>query len=237
MDTTQPWSGNAGSNFDALDFGDEAGHDGGAALDFGDESTQYSGAALDFGDESGGDNVGQSAMDMMLVDESAELADTPTEQRATDLLPEDTGAAGDTHAGNDELPPKLTTVTNPPETVSVTASLDGTIRDVELSADAARMTESELADEILVIADLARQQASSKLLTVVLDGVAKAMKELNEVEPDHKLKELVGDVGATLADRLEHGWLRFSSPEQATQAQAEVFATRYTGDDGSSPGR
>jgi len=31
--------------------------------------------------------------------------------------------------------------------------------------------------------------------------------------------------------------LRLSSPEQAAQAQAEVFATRYTSDDASSPSR
>src|SRR5262245_31991046 len=132
-------SGNAGGNFDALDFGDEPGHDSGAALDFGDESGHDSGAALDFGDDSGADNADQSAIDTVLIDESAVLADTGTEQRATDVLPEDAGAAGDTHAADDEFPPHLTTVTNPPETVSVTASVDGTIRNVELSMDAARM--------------------------------------------------------------------------------------------------
>ncbi|OBI59781.1 hypothetical protein A5706_01340 [Mycobacterium sp. E796] len=192
---------------------------------------------MDFGDESGDDNAGQSAMDMVLVDESAELADTATDPRAADILPDDTGDAAETNAMGDEAPLKLTTVTNPPETVSVTASMDGTIRDVELSSDAARMTESELADEILVIADLARQQASSKLLTAVLEGTAEALKELNAVETDDKLKALVGDVGETLADRLENGFLRLSSPEQATRAQAEVFATRYTSDEASSPGR
>jgi hypothetical protein len=223
MSTTQPWPGDAGGNFDALDFGDESGHD--------------SGADLDFGDESGDDHADQSAINMVLIDESTERADTGTEQRATDVLPEDTGAAGDTDAADAESPLKLTTVTNPPETVTVTASMDGTIRNVELSAAAARMTESELADEILVIADLARQQASSKLLTVVLEGAAEAMKELNEVEADRKLKDLVGDIGETLADRLENGLLRLSSPERAAQAQAEVFATRYTSDDASSPGR
>ena len=209
MDTTQPWPGNVDGEFDALDFGDE------------------------FGD----DNAEQSAIDAFDADEPAEPADTATEPRAIDILPEDIGEAGDTEGADNESPLKLTTVTNPPDTVSVTASMDGTIHDVELSADAARMTESELADEILVIADLARQQASSKLLTVLLEGAAEAVKELTEVEVDDKLKGLVGDIGETLADRLENGLLRLSSPEQAAQAQAEVFATRYTSDDASSPSR
>ena len=208
MDITQPWPGNAGGNFDALDFGDE------------------------FAD----DNAEQSAIDTVLIDESAEFADTAAEPRAIDILPEDAGDAGETGAAGVESPLNLlTTVTNPPETVSVTASIDGTFHNVELSVDAARMSESELADEILVIADLARQQASSKLLTVMLDEAADAVKELSEM--DDTMSGLLADVGETLDDRLRSGLLRFSSPEQAAQAQAEVFATRYTSDDASPPGR
>lgn len=55
------------------------------------------------------------------------------------------------------------TLTNPAGTVSVSALLDGRIGHVELEAGAASMTESELAREIRMMADLARMQARSEL--------------------------------------------------------------------------
>ncbi|MGE7002991.1 hypothetical protein ACQKHK_12765, partial [Staphylococcus capitis] len=56
----------------------------------------------------------------------------------------------------------LYTVTNPARTVSVTVCLDGRVDHVELAANVTDMTERELADEITVIADLARQKARSQ---------------------------------------------------------------------------
>jgi hypothetical protein len=143
-------------------------------------------AALDFGDESGFDSG--TALDF--GDE-----------------------CGDNIAGQSdkEFSWELTTVTNPAETVSVTAIMDGSIQSVELAADAGSMTESELEDEILVIADLASQQASSILHTLLIEG----------------MKAQGIDDGGAFADILGDGFLNLSSPKQAVEAQAEVFATRY----------
>lgn len=160
MDAT--YGNDNGDNFDALDFGDEAGPE-------------------------------------------------PSEARAIDTLPEDTGETGDTDAEEDEFSWERTTVTNPPETVSVTALMDGKTLRVELAADAARMSESELAAEILVIADVASQKASSVLHTLLLGSI--------------QAHGLPGDVA--LADRLGTRFLGLTSPQQAAEAQAEVFATRY----------
>ncbi|HTX96062.1 MAG TPA: hypothetical protein VME67_15075 [Mycobacterium sp.] len=55
------------------------------------------------------------------------------------------------------------TVTNPPGTVSVSALLDGSTDHVELSPKVTGMTEDELAEEILVIARLARHQGAGCL--------------------------------------------------------------------------
>src|ERR1700704_3059321 len=52
---------------------------------------------------------------------------------------------------DDELPVPVFAVTNPPGTVTVTAFLDGRVKQVELSAKVTDMTETDLADEIVVI--------------------------------------------------------------------------------------
>jgi hypothetical protein len=205
MDTTYN-----GDNFAALDFGDESGYDSGAVPDFGDESGHDSGAALDFGDESGHDTGPQSAIDALHTDDSAEPAGTGTELRVTDTLPEDTGDTQHTDAEEEEFSWELTTVTNPPETVSVTALMGGRIQSVDLLPDALSMTESELADEILVIADLASQRASSVLRTLLIEGM-----------------QAQGVDDQALADFLGTRGLDLTPPKQAAQAQAEVFATRY----------
>jgi len=164
-----------------------------AALDFGDESGYDTSADLEFGDEFGDDSADPGAID---------------------ALPEDTGDTEDTDAEDDEFPWELTTVTNPPESVSVTALMDGRIHGVELSPDAGSMTESELAAEVLIIADLASRRASSVLHTLLLESL--------------KAQGLDGD--GAVADLVGNRFLDLTSPEQATQAQAEVFATRYAYD-------
>jgi hypothetical protein len=167
------------------------GGDNFAALDFGDESSYDGAADLDFGDEPGFDT---------------------DDAWTVDALPADTGDTEDTDAEDDEFPWELTTVTNPPESVSVTALMDGRIHGVELSPDAGSMTESELATEVLVIADLASRRASSVLHTLLLES----------------LKAQGLDSGFT--DLVGNRFLDLTSPEQATKAQAEVFATRYAYD-------
>jgi ESX secretion-associated protein EspD/H len=186
-------SNHGGDDFADLDFGDEAGYDSGMDdLDFGDETGYDSGttADLDFGDEP---------------------AARVTETSAMDALPEDAVDTEGTAAEEDEFSWERTTVTNPLETVSVTALMDGKTDTVELSPGAASMTESELAAEVLVIADLASQRATSVLHTLLADSM--------------QAQGLEG--GGTMADVLGSRFLGLTPPEQAAEAQAEVFAARY----------
>lgn len=119
---------------------------------------------------------------------------------------EDAGTADDT-----AMP--LFTVTNPPGTVTVTTYFDGRVHDVELSANAAVLSEIALADEIVVIAGLATQDARSAQYTVMLDG----MREQ-------------GHDTVTTRDFLTRD-LDLPTPEQARAARAELFTTRYAGEE------
>lgn len=137
-----------------------------------------------------------------------------------DYLPSDetTDAGGDWNAiaapgvEEEELQSPLFTVTNPAGTVTVSAFMDGHIQEIELTAKVTNMTEAHLADEILVIADLARQKARS----AQYESISEAMREL-------------GQDNATTRDFLARE-LRLPSPAEATAAAAEVFATRYASD-------
>ncbi|WP_322860050.1 hypothetical protein U8D42_13310 [Mycobacterium europaeum] len=111
---------------------------------------------------------------------------------------------------------EVVTVTNPPGTVSVSVLLDGTMESVGLSPKVTGMTEAELADEILVIAALARQQGLAAQQSYWLDG-----SSLSEV-----MREVGSDGADAVQEFMEQG-LGLTSPESAAVAQAEVFATRY----------
>ncbi len=197
MDDTEHRPGD--DYFGALDFGDEPGHEAGYGGD----------AVLDFGDESGHDDRDQSILQALDADQPAEQVDTGT-RAAIETLSQDTDYAEETPDPDAEVAWQLATVTNPAETVSVTAMMGGQIHRVELSADAASMTGSELADEILAMADLARQRGLSIQHRLLLQS----------------FRVLGANDDEALCDFLENG-MDLSSPEQATQAQAEVFATRY----------
>lgn len=103
-------------------------------------------------------------------------------------------------------------VTNPPGTVTVSTFMDGRVRGVELSKEAASMTEIELADEIVVIARLATQDARAAQYEYVLDDMRRQ-----------------GQDDAVTRDFLSRD-LDLPSPEVAMAARAEVFAMRYAGD-------
>jgi len=103
-------------------------------------------------------------------------------------------------------------VTNPPGTVTVTTYLDGRVHQIDLSPKAAAMSESALADEIVVIAGLATQDARSAQYTFMLDG----------------MREQGHDSAAT-RDFLARD-LDLPTPEQARAARAELFSNRYAGD-------
>ena len=181
-------------DFGALDFS-SADDDAGSGLDAFDV---YSPGAAADDDEDTGSGVFDAyppAVDAAHHDDTGWPAvDYPTEQPAV------------------ERDPAWFTVTNPPGTVSVSVSLDGRVQDIDLSARAAAMTETDLAKEIVVIAELARQQARAAQYTFVLEG----MRDM-------------GQDTAEARDFLERS-MCLPSPQEAQAATAQVFATRYASD-------
>ncbi|KZS67934.1 DUF2694 domain-containing protein [Mycobacterium ostraviense] len=131
--------------------------------------------------------------------------------------PADTGADLDALHGltekEEESELELFTVTNPQGSVSVTAMMGGIIQKITVTDKASRMTESGLAEEIFVIADLARQKARAAQHTFMMES----MNELagDGEEANALLREFVGMT------------LNLPTPEEAAAAEAEVFATRY----------
>lgn len=105
------------------------------------------------------------------------------------------------------------TVTNPPGTVTVTTYMDGRVHQIDLAPHAALLTESMLAEEIVVIADLATQDARSAQYTFMLEG----MREQGQRQRGHP-------------GLLEPGSGR-PTPEQAQAARAELLANRYAGEE------
>ena len=101
------------------------------------------------------------------------------------------------------------TVTNPAGTVSATATIGGRLHRVELSANVPDMTESQLAEEILVLADLAAQKAQAAQHAVTVD-----------------LMRTMGHDSVMTSGFLERD-LGLPSPETVAARRAEVFATRY----------
>lgn len=189
-------------------------------------------AALDFSAvESGSEGVAESdALDFSVPDdhsgeESAvdalhEYAPTEPEDTGTDLAAIDSQTeSAEAEKEDEEDAVQTFTVTNPPETVSVSALMDGRTQRVDLSPKVTSMSESELADEILVIADLARQKGLAAQHTYLLGDAS-----LSET-----MREMGFDGGEVVRDFMENG-MGLTTPEQAAAAQAEVFATRYTTD-------
>jgi hypothetical protein len=113
---------------------------------------------------------------------------------------------------DDELPVPVFTVSNPPGSVTVTTFMDGRVKHIDLSPRAAEMTETDLADEIVVIAGLATQDAKSAQYAFMLEGMRQQ-----------------GHDNAATRDFLTRD-LDLPTPEQAQDARANVFATRYAGD-------
>lgn len=102
------------------------------------------------------------------------------------------------------------TVTNPQGSVSVSTLLDGSVHYVHLSESASGMSEARLADEIRVIADLARQKALSAQYTFIQEKMAD-----EDAKGSAMLREFMGIA------------LKLPSPEEAAATQAEVFTARY----------
>lgn len=194
-------------------------------------------AALDFSShQSGSDDNGHEdadALDFSGADESDEESEVealgsfaPTEPEETGTELEAIAAAtevGDDEEGADEEDGvQLFTVTNPPETVSVSALIDGRTQRVRLSPKANSLTESELAEEIIVLAGLARKKGLAGQHTYLLENAS-------QIEGLDGLTELGVDSNQLLRDFMDAG-MQLPTPEQADAAQAEVFAARYTPD-------
>lgn len=187
-----------------------------AALDFSADSDATSDAESDPLDFSvGDDRSADSGMDDLLGDYTP--AETDDAEAELDALAEETEEEDE----EDVLAPYTYTVTNPPGIVSVSALIGGRIREVELSPKARSMSEDELADEIIVLAGLARQKALAGQQTYLMESelLADGMREFGLDSRD------------VVRDFMQVG-MGMPSPEQAEAAQAEVFATRYSNDRG-----
>ena len=114
-------------------------------------------------------------------------------------------------AEDDELPVPVFAVTNPPGTVTVTAFLDGRVKQVDLSPKVTDMTETDLADEIVVIAGLATADARSAQYAYMLEGMRQQ-----------------GHDDVTTRDFLARD-LDLPTPDEAKAARAQLFSTRYAG--------
>jgi hypothetical protein len=140
--------------------------------------------------EDGGDNNDLAALDFSVGEDS----DTPAESKDEVL---------------DNIEPPLFTVTNPPGTVTVTAELNGSVHRVDLAANVTNMTERELAEEIRVIAGLARLKARSVMHLFLVEGMRR-----------------MGYDTAGLSAGLTRD-MDMPTPEQAAEATAQLFASRY----------
>ena len=113
--------------------------------------------------------------------------------------------------GEDVAPP-LFTVTNPAGTVAVTAYLNGSVQRVDLAPNVTELTERELAEEIRVIADLAGLKARSVMHAFLVEGMRRTGYD-------------TAGLSAGLTRDMD-----MPTPEQAAKATAQVFATRYGGE-------
>ncbi|MCZ0731205.1 hypothetical protein [Mycolicibacterium iranicum] len=157
-------------------------------------------AALDY--SAVGADEGETDLGLILGDYSHE----------DDHAPGPAALSIDLGAEDDAAMPMFT-VTNPPGTVTVTTYMDGRVHQIDLAPQAVSLTESMLAEEIVVIAGLATQDARSAQYTFMLEG----------------MREQGHDTVAT-RDFLNRD-LDLPTPEQAQAARAELFANRYAGEE------
>ncbi|MEX0581085.1 MAG: YbaB/EbfC family DNA-binding protein [Mycobacterium sp.] len=182
-------------------------HDDLAALDFSSAEAEPADSQaydMDFGT----DDYHDPESGLADLDEyaPAEAQETVT---VRDIIDSQTGDA-DEHA-EDDVQMLMFTVTNPPGTVSVSSLMDGRIQQIDLAPAVSTMTESQLAEEIRVIADLAR-----------LKGLAGQYAFITTMMYREELHN-----GTDVRAVLEQG-LELPSPQQADEAQADVFASRYS---------
>lgn len=203
MDSMDSMDSTEHHDFDALDFT--------AGDDYATESDESD--ALDF-------SSGAGVSDDSRYDPAALAFEEPHAPCACAGGGPDDPDGGDPDGDDEgELEGFKFTVVNPPETVAVTALVDGRVWEVELAATASKMTEAELAEEILVIADLARQKALAGQQTYLM-GNEMLSEGLNALGLDGA--ELMGDFTQIA--------LQLPTERQAEEAQAAIFASRYVSD-------
>ena len=124
----------------------------------------------------------------------------------------DDSTARDSTASRDVTDEATFTVTNPPATVAVSTFMDGRVHRIDLAPQVITMTETHLAEEIVVIAELATRDARAAQYAHVLDSMRRQ-----------------GHDDAVTRDFLTRD-LDLPSPEDASAARAQVFAMRYAGE-------
>jgi len=157
------------------------------------------------GDDPGGYGHAAAAWDTDEPSAATLYGDSQTEftHEPTDLSGLHAPSRSDTGKDNAERNgPQPATVTNPAGTVWVSAGISGNTLRVHLSVTAVAMAEADLAEEICILADLAR-----------LKGQA-----------GHHSRLVESGFGA-VAD------MGLPTPERAAATQAEVFAARYADND------
>ncbi|WP_205875415.1 hypothetical protein [Mycobacterium camsae] len=162
----------------------------------------------------------QSVVDPLDNDYAAQ--DEPVSQDTCSALdaidastePEEAQADGEEEAGV-----QLFSVVNPSDSVLVSALMDGRTQRVKLSPEALKQTESELAQEIIILAELARQKGLAGQRTYLLENAAQT-EGLQEVRD-------FGLDGKEILQAFMDSGMQLPTPEQAQDAQAEVFAARY----------
>ena len=145
-------------------------------------------------------------------DDVAALDFAPDSESTTSDL-DALGEYGVDAPGDEDVPAPTFTVTNPPGTVAVSTSADGHVHRIELSQKVTTMTEVDLAAEIVVIARLATQDARAAQYADMLEGMRQQ-----------------GHDDVTTRDFLSRD-LHLPSPEDAKAARAQVFTTRYAGEE------
>lgn len=117
----------------------------------------------------------------------------------------------DTNAG-DGGQTLLFTVANPSGSIHVTAALSGKVLRVELASEVVKMTESELAEEITVVARLAQRRAKAAQHTLIVEAMA-----------------ALGRDRVATRGFLEYE-LGIPSPETSRRELAHLYADRFQGD-------
>ncbi|BBY81059.1 YbaB/EbfC family DNA-binding protein [Mycolicibacterium pulveris] len=130
---------------------------------------------------------------------------------ALDFSVPDEASTGSDRDARDE---QVFTAANPDRSVTVTALSDSRVKHIELSPKVAAMTEAVLAEEIVVVAGLAAQEAKAAQYVYILEEMRTR-----------------GHDDAATRDFLTRD-LELPTPQQVRAERERIFATRYAGGHG-----